>query len=107
VLSEDGYLVTVVGTARHALRAVGDGAFEVALIDLSLPDTDGIELLRQIRTELPHLKILAISGFLVGGMPEVALAAGATATLAKPASPARLRKAVYGLLEPSGRWCGA
>jgi len=107
VLSGDGYHVAGVGTARHAMQVVDQRTFEVVLVDLSLPDGDGLDLVRQIRAELPYLKILATSGFLVGDMPAVAVQAGANATLAKPATAWELRNAVYRLLEPSGRWQGA
>lgn len=107
ILSEDGYFVVAVGTVRQALRTIADHAFELALVDLSLPDGDGLELVRQLRMELPYLKILATSGFLVGTMPEVAMAAGATETLSKPTTGSELRCAVFRLLEPSGQWCGA
>jgi CheY-like chemotaxis protein len=107
MLSEDGYYVLAVGTVRQALRAIADRPFELALVDLSLPDGDGLELVRQMRVELPYLKILATSGFLVGAMPEVAMAAGATGTLSKPTTGSELRYAVFRLLESSGRWCGA
>jgi DNA-binding response OmpR family regulator len=105
-LSEDGYYVTAVGTARHGLRALSDGEFHVVVLDLSLPDGDGLEVVRQIRGEYPHLSILAISGFMVGDMPTIAEAAGATATLMKPTIPWELLNTVYRLLDPSGAWRG-
>jgi len=106
ILSEDGYSVDTVGTARQALCMLCDRAYEVALVDLSLPDGDGIELVRQLRMDAPHVPVLATSGFLVGNMADIVLAAGATATLQKPTTPDKLRNAVYRLLEPSGGWCG-
>ena len=106
IFSEDGYSVDAVGTVRQALRALCDHTFEVAVVDLSLPDGDGLDLVRQMRAAAPYLAILATSGFLVGNMAHVVLAAGATATLAKPATPNELLKAVYHLLEPSGQWRG-
>ena len=48
-LLEDGYYVTAVGTARHGLRALSDGEFQVVVLDFSLPDGDGLEVVRQIR----------------------------------------------------------
>ena len=107
ILSGDGYYITAVGTIRQARRAVTEIAFDAVLLDLSLPDGDGMDLVREMRGDYPFLKILAMSGFLVGDMPHIAIAAGATATLAKPATPRQIRFAVYSLLEPSGRWCGA
>jgi len=72
------------------------------VLDLSLPDSDGLELTRQIRGELPNLPILAISGFMVGDMPREALAAGASATLPKPAAALALRRSISGLIADSG-----
>jgi DNA-binding NarL/FixJ family response regulator len=51
---------------------------------LSLPDGDGLEVIRQIHSESLPSKILAISGYMVGDVPHAALSAGATATLSKP-----------------------
>ena len=107
ILSEDGYSVDAVGTASQALRALCDRTFDVALVDLSLPDGDGLELVRQMRAVAPYLSILATSGFLVGNMVHIVLAAGATATLTKPMTPDELLNAVYRLLEPSGAWRGS
>jgi DNA-binding response OmpR family regulator len=106
-LSEDGYYVTAVGTARQRLRALSDGEFQVVVLDLSLPDADGLDVVRQIRGEHPDLGILVISGFMVGDMSSIALAAGATATLMKPAIPREFLSTVYRLLDPSEGWKGS
>jgi DNA-binding response OmpR family regulator len=105
-LLEDGYYVTAVATARQGLRALSDGEFQVVVLDFSLPDADGLEVVRQIRGEYPDVSILAISGFMVGDMPSIALAAGATATLLKPTIPCEFLNTVYRLLDPSGGWMG-
>jgi CheY-like chemotaxis protein len=98
-LAEDGYLVTAVGTARQALQAVRDAAFEVIILDMSLPDADGLDVLRQIRLDIPEVQVLAFSGMMVGAMLSLARAAGADATLAKPTTSRKLREVVYGLLD--------
>lgn len=101
ILSEDGYYIITVGTARRARHVVSEADCELLIVDLSLPDEDGVELIRQMRRDHPHLKILATSGFLVGNMPEIVIAAGATTTLQKPTVPRKLRNAVKRLLEAS------
>jgi len=53
---------------------VRKGEFELVVLDLSLPDRDGLELTRQIRGEIPHVYILAISGFMVWDMRRKAVA---------------------------------
>jgi len=106
VLSDVGYYVTLAANGRLALAQVRSREFDVVIIDLSLPDRDGIEVLRQIRSEFSHMPILALSGYMVGDMPQIAMAAGATDTLQKPASPEALLLTVYGLIEPRSTWAG-
>jgi two-component system response regulator PilR (NtrC family) len=106
VLAEDGYYITAVGTARQALHTLCDFEFDLIILDMSLPDKDGAELLGHIRSESADLKILAVSGFMAGGMHDIAISAGATATLGKPTTPRKLREAVYRLLDSSCSWSG-
>lgn len=106
VLSNVGYYVTLAANGRLALALARSRQFDVVIVDLSLPDEDGIELMRQIRSEFPRLPILAMSGFMVGDMPQQAMAAGATDTLRKPASPDALLLKVYELIGPRSTWAG-
>jgi CheY-like chemotaxis protein len=106
VLADVGYYVTLAPNGRLALAQVRSREFDVVLIDLSLPDQDGMEVMRQIRSESPHTPILALSGYMVGDMPRKAIAAGATETLQKPASPETILLTVYGLIQPQSTWAG-
>ena len=47
ILSEEGYEVTVAGDAGEARAARGDSKFDLVLLDIWMPDTDGISLLRE------------------------------------------------------------
>jgi signal transduction histidine kinase len=49
-------------TAEEARQAVGKGEFELALIDLHLPDAHGLELAEQLRERCPHMQIVIITG---------------------------------------------
>jgi CheY-like chemotaxis protein len=62
------------------VRTLQDTAFEVIILDMSLPDADGTEVLREIRAEIPHVPVLALSGMMVNGMETAARAAGEDAT---------------------------
>jgi len=47
ILSDEGYDVTVAGDASEARAARGDGQFDLVLLDIWMPGTDGISLLRE------------------------------------------------------------
>jgi CheY-like chemotaxis protein len=106
LLEEDGYYVKAVETAQEGILELRQTEFELLLLDLSLPDADGLDTMRRIRSSSPEMSILAMSGYMVGNMPQIARAAGADATLAKPMAAARLRSAVYELLDGTGGWRG-
>jgi DNA-binding response OmpR family regulator len=60
-LSPLGFEVTVVGTAAEGLRRCGDEAFDAVLLDVMLPDLDGFEVLRRIRStsDVPVIMVTA------------------------------------------------
>ncbi len=49
ILSEEGYVVTTAATAAEALALIRDAAYDVVLLDIWLPDRDGLEALGEIR----------------------------------------------------------
>jgi len=106
ILEDDGYFVTKVKTARHGLLKLRETSFDLAIVDMSLPDADGPVLVRDIRAEFGCLRILAVSGYMHGPMRGMAMAAGADLTLEKPFTVSGLKDAVYRLLDPSCSWMG-
>src|SRR5215469_12193899 len=99
VLAESGFDVTAAQSGRHALSLLSDAEFEIVIVDMCLPDMDGLELIRRLHGDYPFLKITAVSGFMGGALEREALSAGADATLSKPTTAMRLRNAVYALLD--------
>lgn len=51
VLRAENYLVDVIHTGKEATDKVSDGSFDLLILDLMLPDTDGIDLCKQMRAE--------------------------------------------------------
>ncbi len=45
ILREEGYIVTTAATAAEALELLRDAAYDVVLLDIWLPDRDGLEAL--------------------------------------------------------------
>lgn len=88
ILREEGYLVTTCATAGEALELIRDADYDVVLLDIWLPDRDGLETLGEIRRiESPSLpEVVIISGH---GTIEAAVRAtklGAYDFLEKPLS---------------------
>ena len=91
ILREEGYIVTSAATAGEALELLRDAAYDVVLLDIWLPDRDGLEALTEIRQmESAHVpEVVIISGH---GTIEAAVRAtklGAYDFLEKPLSLAR------------------
>jgi DNA-binding response OmpR family regulator len=63
VLLNEGYLVETVKTGKEAIRASETAYFDVALIDIELPDMDGIEILRKLKEKQPRMVKIIITGF--------------------------------------------
>ena len=79
-----GHRVVCVGDGRAAVQAVRDEAFDVALIDIAMPDMDGLETLKAIRAESDPPQVIIITG---NGTVETAINAmkfGAYDYMAKP-----------------------
>jgi len=76
----------VAGEARdghEVVAAVRAGGFEVLLLDLSMPGRSGIELLRQVKSERPELRVLILSMHAEDQYAVRAIRAGASGYLTK------------------------
>ena len=63
ILSEEGYFVQTVENGKQAIRAFEKTRFDLALIDLKLPDMEGTELLHRLKEKQPHIVMIIITGF--------------------------------------------
>lgn len=99
VLEEQGYEVDVAITGESALEKLGRRCFDLLVADLRLPDMDGMEVVRQVRQQLPDTQAIVITGY-----PSVASAVesakiGVYDYLRKPFSEDELKTAVHGALK--------
>jgi RNA polymerase sigma factor (sigma-70 family) len=109
VLSSDD-TVDVVGEAangREALRRAAELAPNVVLMDVRMPDLDGIAATRELIATLPHVKVVILTTFEQDDYIFGALTAGASGFLLKRTSPEELIAAIHAvaagdsLLSPS------
>jgi DNA-binding NtrC family response regulator len=63
VLKEEGYGVDVAENGREAIKKSKANFYNLALVDLRLPDMDGIELLTEMRETVPKLVKIIITGY--------------------------------------------
>lgn len=93
ILTELGHQIEFVGSGAAAVESAGRGGFDAVLMDVTLPDMDGLEATRRIRAlggAAAHIPIIGISGRSEPGAVQAARNAGMNAYLAKPVSPAAL-----------------
>ena len=84
VLHDAGYAVRSAGTCAEALRRAADEPFEVALVDLRLPDGDGTALAPRLKELAPDGQVVLLTGFATLESAVRAVRAGACAYLVKP-----------------------
>jgi DNA-binding NarL/FixJ family response regulator len=88
--------------AVDALARVDRDPWDVVLLDLSLPDRRGTDLLRDIHRMRPALPVIVMSFHAEGEYAAAALAAGAASYLAKGSSPDVIARAIAGQLPGRG-----
>ena len=101
-LEAAGYDVLEAADGDVGLRLYHEHGADLVLVDIFMPNRDGLEVIRDLRAARPQLKILAVSGGGQTGQIEIlkaATALGASRTLRKPFEPRHLLSAIRDLLE--------
>jgi two-component system NtrC family response regulator len=94
VLSEKGHAVTMSNTGRDGLNAIRQGRYDIVLLDMKLPDIDGMEILKTVQQEKPGLRIIVMTGYSSISNAVDAIKQGADNYLAKPFTEDELIEAV-------------
>ena len=96
LLSNMGYSADVAGDGAKAVAAVEGGAYDLVLMDVQMPELDGLEATRQIRARWPErrLHIVAMTANAMAGDRDACLAAGMNDYISKPIDPAILAEAL-------------
>ena len=95
MLEADGFDADVAATGRQALALIRSGAYSAVLVDIHLPDADGISLIRTLRqsAETRNLPVVVVSGDAARGMAR-AQSLEVVDWMEKPFDQNRLRVAV-------------
>lgn len=90
-------------TGAEALRAVRENVYDIVLLDIALPDLNGLEVLKQMRQLAPQTRVLMLSVYPEEEYALRALKAGAAGYLTKDSAPAELTDAIR-LVSQGGRY---
>jgi GAF domain-containing protein/CheY-like chemotaxis protein len=96
LLAQMGYTAEVAGDGLQAIAALERDAFDVVLMDVQMPELDGLGATRRIRATWPErpLWIVAMTANAMAGDREACLAAGMNDYLSKPIRPPELAAAL-------------
>jgi len=98
-LSQDGYTVLTAGCAGEGLEVLGRQNVSLVLLDLKLPDMDGLEVLPRIKERHPGTPVIMITGYGTIETAVQALKRGAAGYITKPFDLHELRLVVKRILE--------
>lgn len=98
LLERGGYSVVSTTSGEVALRTIERDPPDLVILDLSMPEPDGFEILKRIRGKQAGVRVLVVSGFLQGSLLLAAKYAGASAVLSKDQAPEQLLGTVDQLL---------
>jgi DNA-binding NarL/FixJ family response regulator len=90
------------GTAAEALEAMTSDAMDVALVDVRMPDSDGLELLHEMKKRWPTVPVIMLTSFDHAHYVRRALAEGAAGYMLKDATPEDLEQAIKVALSGGG-----
>jgi len=102
-LEQAGYVVEVVDNGRKAVQALDEGDFDLVLMDVFMPEMDGLEATQTIRqqeqTSGQRIPIIAMSGTDTQEHRQKCLGAGMDGFVSKPVTPNEFRE-ILALLLP-------
>ncbi|MGB2763731.1 MAG: sigma-54 dependent transcriptional regulator [Candidatus Aminicenantaceae bacterium] len=99
VFKKEGYTAKTAKDGTEGLKLFKKEFFHAVLLDLKLPDLDGMEILSRIEEENPETPVIIITGFATIESAVEAMKRGASDYLAKPFSPEQLRVITKKVLE--------
>jgi DNA-binding NtrC family response regulator len=84
ILEEEGYMVDTAETAKQAIEKTDKNIYNLALIDMRLPDMEGIELLTKMKDTTPKMRKVIVTGYPTLHNAIEAVNRGADAYILKP-----------------------
>ncbi len=99
ILENKGYCIDLAATGDVAIEKTKKTAYNIALIDIRLPDIEGVELLKLIKDTVPKTRKIMITGYPSTQNAIAALNKNADAYLIKPINPEKILDIIKEQLE--------
>lgn len=107
ILVSAGYDIAGIACGgEEAIRQYQETVPDLAILDLIMPDLNGIEALRKIRADYPDAQVILCTSVGEDGMVELAKRLGARGYVVKPYQAAHILKAVEKIVGPPGHTGG-
>ncbi len=84
ILEDEGYIIDTADTAQKAIQKTEQAFYNLALIDVRLPDMEGIELLTKLKETKPKMRKIIVTGYPTMQNAVGAINKGADAYVMKP-----------------------
>ncbi len=99
ILQDEGYTVDLAATGKEAIQKTQENAYNLALLDIRLPDIEGVELLKLLKDNVPRTRKIMVTGYPSMQNAITALNKNADAYLLKPVDVEKLLKTVKDQLQ--------
>ncbi len=99
VFEAEGFEVCLVPSADQALKVIKNTIFDILLIDVKMPERDGMYLIRAVKKQRPEIPVVVMSGYPTPETIAEGLKLGAEEFIAKPFTPDELLKIVRQVLQ--------
>jgi DNA-binding NtrC family response regulator len=63
ILEDEGYVVDLAATGNEAIKMTHETAYNIALLDVRLPDIEGVELLKLMKENVPRTRKIMVTGY--------------------------------------------
>jgi len=90
ILQDEGYTVDLASTGQEAIQKTKENRYNVALLDIRLPDIEGVELLELLKEGVPRIRKIMVTGYPSIQNSVAAVNKRADAYLIKPVDPDNL-----------------
>jgi DNA-binding response OmpR family regulator len=99
ILESEGYVVDCAVTGKEAIKKTQETTYNLALIDIRLPDMEGVELLKLMKDAVPRTRKIIITSYPTMQNAVLALNSNADAYLVKPLNMEKLLEAIKDQLQ--------